>query len=173
MRPDAPMRPATLGAGTCSLRLRARVAITRKFSREPPTGLARRHSALNCALGPRQRMTADSRRPDRPRHCPLAGCSSPHHFARTAPPDATSRPPGPTPLTCLLLVTYLLLAELYCFLSAAAAVVRFRTPACPGLLAQDQVTADFTPSAAAGCPPAERAPQSPGTGDDRRASGLR
>jgi len=66
--------------------------------------------------------------PDRPRHCPLAGCSSPHHFARTAPPDATPSPPGSTPL--LPSCWAVLLSTAIC----RPAFARFRTSACLILL---------------------------------------
>jgi hypothetical protein len=42
-------------------------------------------------------LAAGSRRPDRPRHCPLAWMLITASLARTAPPDAAFRPPGPTP----------------------------------------------------------------------------
>lgn len=69
MRPDAHMR-----AARDSVRQTPLAAITRASSAGSHIygALAGRHSALNSAFGPRQRMTADSRRPDRPRHCPLA-----------------------------------------------------------------------------------------------------
>jgi hypothetical protein len=152
----APHRPRSAGKsliswqdpGECGLPGHLKAA-----AEESPGSMMSRPFSYFCGL-PATPKLAGPGRPDRPRHCPLAGCS--RCISREPRPlDAASRPPGSTPPYYLRLAAGRRTSPHVGPVDAVC--VRQR----PGI----------TPSAAGGYPPARHELLFPDTCDDHQGSG--